>query len=55
MAAFTDETRKGKDDVVFQDFQGYSGYPNAIIYPATTLQQDPPLPSGEIHCCELWH
>ena len=39
MAALTDETKMGKDDAVFQDFPGYSGYPNAIIYPATTLQQ----------------
>ena len=23
--------------------------------PATTLQQNPSVPSPEIHCCELWH
>ena len=22
---------------------------------ATTLQQNPSVPSPEIHCCELWH
>ena len=30
------ETRKSKADAVLQDIQGFGGYPNAIICPATT-------------------